>query len=348
VYGAPGVYTAKVTVTDPGGASATKSLTITVTDAPGNGAPTVEEAFALAGPNGDPLEVQFSARATDPDGDRITYEWDFDDGSDPVTGAQVLHTYDRPGTYDAKVKVFDGLSGTSTFTVKVTVALDANVLPTVAVKADPARGTAPLPVTFSSEIGDPDGDAKNVATVWAFGDGGFAAGETAVHTYTAPGVYTATLTVTDERGGKTTASVQVTVTAALPSPPSAPKVADAVAPGAQAPWVGVSEPIRTSVSGFARRGLTVRISCTEVMSGSAKLTVSRSVAKSLGLKGTTLASAAVKCAAGSKSVTLKPSAATRRALGKAKRAVKATIGVSLRPKGAAAKQASRTVTLTRG
>ncbi|MDA0180604.1 PKD domain-containing protein [Solirubrobacter phytolaccae] len=346
VYGTPGVYGAKVTVTDPGGATATKTVTITVLDAPGNGAPTIEDAASVPGPSGDPLQVRFTAHATDPDGDRITYEWDFDDGSEKGAGPDVLHAYPRPGTYDAKVRVFDGLGAATTRTVKVTVGGAANVPPAVTLAADPVRGTAPLPVTFSSRIEDADGDVKNALTVWAFGDGGFAAGETAVHTYTTPGVHTATLTVTDERGGKTTKSVQITVSAALPSSPSAPKYAD-VAP-AQAPWFGVSEPVKTSVSGFAKRGLTVRVTCTEAMTGSAQLTVSSKVAKALGLKKTTLVSAPVRCAAGAKAVTLKPSAAVKRALGKAKGAVKVTLGVSLRARGEATQRSSRTVTFTRG
>ena len=54
----------------------------------------------------------------------------------------------------------------------------------------------------------------------------------------------------------------------------------------------------------------------------------------------------VKCAgAGSKSVTLKPSAAVKRALKKAKGSVKVTLGVSLRATGEAAKQSTRAITL---
>ncbi len=132
-----------------------------------------------------------------------------------------------------------------------------------------------------------------------------------------PATYTATLTVEDRRGGRASASVPVTVTAALASPGPGAKAPDA-AP-AQAPWFGVSEPVKTSVSGFAKRGLSVRVTCTQAMSGSATLTVTSAVARKLGLKRTTLASTAVKCAgAGSKTVKLKPSAATRRALARSR------------------------------
>jgi PKD repeat protein len=340
VYGAPGVYAAKVTVTDTSGASANKTVTITVTDAPGNGAPTVEEAHGAAGLDGNPMEVLFSARATDPDGDELTLSWNFDDGG-TGTGASAKHTYTTAGTYDAKVTASDGHGGTHTYTVRVTVAPGANVAPTVDVLADPAQGPAPLPVRFSAQVQDPDGNAGNVSYVWAFGDGGFSAEKNPLHTYTAAGTYTASLTVTDARGGKTTKTVQITVTAVQGASP-APKTPDA-APE-QAPWFGVSEPVKTSVAGFAKRGLSVRVTCTRAMSGSAKLTVTKAVAKKLGLKRATLASAKVRCGgAGSKTVRLKPSAATRRALAKAKSAVKVKLGVSL-----SGKQASRTVTLTRG
>ncbi|MBE2317691.1 PKD domain-containing protein [Solirubrobacter sp. CPCC 204708] len=342
VYGAPGVFDATVTVTDPSGATATKTIKITVTDAPGNGAPTVEEAYGAAGFDGDPMAVQFSARATDPDGDKLTLEWDFDDGTAKGSGTSVKHTYTTPGTYDATVTASDGTRTSQAFTVRVTVARGANRLPQVTIEADPTTGPGPLTVRFSSDVVEPDGEGYSRA--WAFGDGGNSAEAHPAHEYKAAGTYTATLTVTDERGGVTTKSVQVTVTAVQAAPPAAPKTADAAPAPEPAPWFGVSEPVRTSVSGFAKRGLAVRVTCTQAMRGTAKLTLAASMAKRLGLKRTTLASAPVKCAgAGSQIVTLRPSAATRRALGKAKGAVKLKLGVSL-----SGRQASRTVTLTRG
>ena len=160
-------------------------------------------------------------------------------------------------------------------------------------------------VRFSAQVGDADGDVDNLGYVWAFGDGSFSAEKNPVHTYTAAGVYTASLTVTDARGGKTTKTVQITVTSVAGAAPAA-KAPDA-AP-AQASWFGVSEPVKTSVSGFAKSGLTVKVTATEAMSGSAKLLVSSKVAKALGLKSTTLATAKVSFTnAGSKSVKFKVS-----------------------------------------
>lgn len=58
--------------------------------------------------------VAFSAVAGDPDGDSFTCRWDFGDGSDPLTGNPVTHTYFAPGVYTYSVNVTDG-RGASTF-----------------------------------------------------------------------------------------------------------------------------------------------------------------------------------------------------------------------------------------
>ncbi|NUT91413.1 MAG: PKD domain-containing protein, partial [Saccharothrix sp.] len=68
-----------------------------------------------------PLEVDFTASATDPDGDTpISYAWVFGDGG-TATGASVSHTYTAPGTFTAKVTATDsrGASGSKTVTVTV-------------------------------------------------------------------------------------------------------------------------------------------------------------------------------------------------------------------------------------
>ena len=353
IYREPGTFTARVTVSDASGATATKTIEITVTSAPTNVAPSFTGVEAFPGINGDPMEVQFSAEATDANGDKVTYLWDFDDDSAPKSGSQVLHRFTAAGTYDVKVTASDGKGGSTTETIRVTVSPKANELPTVEILADPVQGTSPLVVRFSALIGDPDGNPNNALVVWSFGDGGASAERNPIHTYTAPGVYTATLTVTDQRGGKTTKSIQITVTApaaATPAPaaPAAEPKTVAAAEIDPAPWFGVGQPVKTSVSAFAKRGLSVKVTATHPMSGTAKLVVSSKVAKALGLKKRTLATVKVSfTSAGSKTVKFKVNKTVKRALAKAKGSMKVELTVSLKARGEATEKSTRTVTLTK-
>jgi PKD repeat protein len=89
----------------------------------------------------------------------------------------------------------------------------ANHPPTAVATANPTSGPAPLAVAFSGTgSSDPDGDALTYA--WSFGDGATGTGVTASHTYSSAGNYTAALTVSDGRGGTSSASVAITVLAA--------------------------------------------------------------------------------------------------------------------------------------
>lgn len=68
-------------------------------------------------------------------------------------------------------------------------------------------------VTVTAGGSDPDGDI--VSTTIDFGDGATAAASSAAHTYTAPGVYNATVRVTDDQGATGSAGALVTVLAPL-------------------------------------------------------------------------------------------------------------------------------------
>ncbi|MBE1485117.1 ThuA domain-containing protein [Plantactinospora soyae] len=87
-----------------------------------------------------------------------------------------------------------------------------NAPPTVAVSATPTTGTAPVAVSFDGTATDAEGD-NPLTYAWDFGDGGTSSSPDANHTYTAPGNFTATLTVTDARGAQSSAYVTVKVEA---------------------------------------------------------------------------------------------------------------------------------------
>ena len=83
-----------------------------------------------------PLTVQFSSTGSnDPDGDPITFEWDFGDGT-VGTGPAPQHTYQLPnGTRVATLTVRDNHAGVATDTVTISV---GNQSPTATIAAPSA------------------------------------------------------------------------------------------------------------------------------------------------------------------------------------------------------------------
>lgn len=82
--------------------------------------------------------------------------------------------------------------------------------PTAIVNADPTDGPYPLPVILDG-TGSQDPDGTIVSWDWDFGDSTRGAGQKVQHVYDRPGKFTATLTVTDNVGAKSTATVTVDV-----------------------------------------------------------------------------------------------------------------------------------------
>ena len=158
-----------------------------------------------------PLEVTLAAEGVDRQGDDITYEWDFGDGSDVVTGgAEVTHTYTAGGQFTPSVTPVDaeGNRGAEREGEQVTVLVD----PTARATADPRCGVLPLEVTFAGDATDPQG--QDVTYAWDFGVGGTDDTSTAqapTWTYTEAGEYTVSLVVTDPDGntGETQLRVEV-------------------------------------------------------------------------------------------------------------------------------------------
>jgi PKD repeat protein len=88
-----------------------------------------------------------------------------------------------------------------------------NLLPNASFTVAPTAGAIPLVVNFDASAST-DADGSITGYSWNFGDNSAAAtGVTASHTYTTAGAFTATLTVTDNRGAtsQTTRTIQATV-----------------------------------------------------------------------------------------------------------------------------------------
>lgn len=85
-----------------------------------------------------------------------------------------------------------------------------NGAPTAGFSISPTSGPAPLPVLFTDNSSDPDGD--RLSRHWSFGDGSSQDGGTRPnHTYSSPGTYTVTLTVEDPDGASDAKSKVVDV-----------------------------------------------------------------------------------------------------------------------------------------
>jgi PKD repeat protein len=209
-------------VTDEEGKTATDTVEVDVTPRV-NDAPTVEAGADVT--TGDaPLRVRFSATGDDPDGREgdLEYAWDFGDGGTAL-GRNAPHRYEEPGTYTAEVTATDGDGASATDEIEITV---TNSAPVAQAAAAPGSGAAPLTVRFTSDATDTE--AGPLSYAWDFGDGGTADSRNATHTYTAPGTYTAEVTVTDRHGASGTA--EVTVTVANPPGNVAPTVRAAADP----------------------------------------------------------------------------------------------------------------------
>ncbi|MEK8226666.1 PKD domain-containing protein [Oerskovia sp. M15] len=91
-----------------------------VSYAEGNKAPQARFTATPTSSSEAPLAVAFDAgTSSDPDGDALTYQWDFDgNGSFDAAGATANHTYTTLGQYNARLRVTDS-KGKFTLTSKV-------------------------------------------------------------------------------------------------------------------------------------------------------------------------------------------------------------------------------------
>ena len=234
-FTAAGTYTAVVAVNDGRGGVARAETQLTVTEPdpqvpptdptdptgppkppepPVNKAPEVSLSANPAS-GAAPLKVTFKADARDPEGQPLTYTWNFGNGEKAEGDSSRTFSYPEPGRYTASVTVSDGFAET---TAKTPIQVDAPAPPplgnrppeNVTVTADPPTGTTPLEVAFSASARDPDGDP--LVYLWDFGDGVISSENPAHHLYQTAGTYTATVTVGDRHGGTTREQLSVVVT----------------------------------------------------------------------------------------------------------------------------------------
>ncbi|UCG44862.1 MAG: PKD domain-containing protein [Candidatus Bathyarchaeota archaeon] len=202
-YTTKGEFTVTLTVTDDDGAQGLELAVKTVL----NQMPIaiLDESTEVA-VIGEP--IMFNASDSyDPDGEIISYYWSFGDGTEG-SGITISHAYDTNGTFTVTLTVTDDDDGSNSTTSIKTIMTNEMPIPSFTESAH-TFDTFDI-ITFDASASyDPDGTI--VAYSWEFGDGAISTDMFPEHSYADDGIYTVTLTITDDDGGTASASAVKTV-----------------------------------------------------------------------------------------------------------------------------------------
>ncbi len=197
-YTAPGVYTAMLVATSPGGCRDTAYQTITLYDTAGSVINYIPDAGCK------PLDVSFSASTG---AAVVNYIWDFGDGTSATTTTPAVnHTYNSFGNFLPRLILEDPSGCFIPITGLDTVRI---------IGADAHFGFDRNLLCDSGQVVFTDSTTSNDPVVtynWSFGDGGSSSLQNPVHQYSAPGIYSLTLAVTTQNGCTDTATFQNAVT----------------------------------------------------------------------------------------------------------------------------------------
>ncbi|MCC7476968.1 hypothetical protein IT575_00800 [bacterium] len=202
---------------DGSGASGTPSSSIS----PGapNQQPQASIAADVAFANDPPLDVTFTCDASDPDGSIELWEVDFEgDGvyelSSAVNPSPVAHTYTERGLFRATLRVTDDRGASDISRQDIDIPDPANQQPIADIQVDFDTGDVPLTVHFDGS-GSSDPDGSIVLYEWSQYSNGYtiesADDPLATFTYDTLGTYTAELRVTDDKGGRHQAFIEINV-----------------------------------------------------------------------------------------------------------------------------------------
>ena len=139
--------------------------------------------------------------------------WDWGDGTTsfvPGSPTTVTHTFAGGGLYTVTLTAVDGDGNLATTSRQIRVGSN----PTPVIGSLPSTVAVGVPVSFSGASSTDTNAGATMSFGWTFGDGASATGATASHSFTAPGTYTVTLTVSDSYGFSALKTGTVAVTAA--------------------------------------------------------------------------------------------------------------------------------------
>ncbi len=191
VFRLEGFYTVNLTVGGSKGADKESKTNLIIAE--GLGVPIAE--FSATPTAGDePLEVKFTD-LSQPNGLIESWTWDFGDGA-TSSEQNPTHKYLKGGFYTVKLTVSNS-GGADSETKNNLINVIKKEPPTAEFSATPQAGEVPTEVTFT-DLSEPRGDIDS--WVWDFGDGGTSSEQNPKHTYNTEGVFSISLTVSNENG----------------------------------------------------------------------------------------------------------------------------------------------------
>ena len=151
--------------------------------------------------------------SNDSDGTISSYAWDFGDGNGS-SAVDPSHSYAADGTYNVSLTVTDDGGASDTANVSVTVDDGINNPPNALITAISCN-QADRSCTYNGS-GSSDSDGSISSWNWDFGDGNPGTDVNTSHTYDDYGMYTVSLTVTDDGGATSTNDASETITLTEP------------------------------------------------------------------------------------------------------------------------------------
>jgi len=201
VFKDPGTYTVSLNVIDSTGFEGKDVILVKVKSVGLVATVTADPVSGVV-----PLTIAFDATtSTYSDGQIVSYEWDFGDGTLPRSDVgTVTYKYTKIGNFTAKVKVRTNDNKEQTATILISV---RQVPLKSCYEASTLVGEAPLTVTFNPQCA-----TGTIATYkWDFGDGESSTERKPNHIFANPGSYEVTLEVADAQNVVDTTSQFVTV-----------------------------------------------------------------------------------------------------------------------------------------